>query len=95
MTKFTNTHPILTGKEIRAHREDLGLTLHEFGHILGYKSEKPERLRERMYEFESGKKQLPASQTRLLLCILTIVSDYDARIDSFLDELLKHGDFLN
>lgn len=86
----TDTHPTLTGDEIKTIREEMELTMVQMAHLLGYKSSRPERLRERMFDFETGKKELPAGQTRLLLAIQWI---YWAD-DTILDRLLEHGDFL-
>jgi len=59
--------PKLTGEQIRMIRIDLGYSLSEMAHFLGYKSKTNKGLRTRMDEFERDNRPLPAAQTRLLL----------------------------
>lgn len=87
----TDSHPKLTGDEIRTYREELGLSSAQMMHSLGYSSAAIMRLRERMHEFELEVKPLPPGQTRALLMMAYIsLNDQDA-----LTRLLDHGDFLN
>lgn len=87
----TVTQPSLTGAEIKEWRERFGLTLVEMMHVLGYSSGSTRRLRERMFEYETDVKPLPASQVRLILAYGCLV--FQGLAVDPIDDLLDHGDF--
>ena len=89
MVMNTDTHPELIGQEIKTIRESFGFTSVQMMHLLGYSSGSRKLLRQRMYEFETGVKPLPAAQTRLLLLLSYVILDDEADLES----LLRHGDF--
>jgi transcriptional regulator with XRE-family HTH domain len=59
-----NDDPILTPSEVRAIREQLGWTLEEAGHMMGFTGK---YVRQAWHQFESGRRTLSYTQAHLLL----------------------------
>lgn len=57
----------MTGAEIKEARETLGLTLVEFGHLLGFSGA---HLRQQMHRLETGERPIREPQRRLIVAYL-------------------------